>query len=170
VVGLAEKDYIVDKLRLTYDGLFSVRELYNLVTEWFEERGYDKNEKKNFEAVDADGRNIEIWMEPWRTLHSYVKRFMRVRILMSKVKDVEVEKDGVKLKLNQGKVQIVFDAWMQTDLESEWEGKPFYFFIRTTFNKFFFRPLTSGYEADLKGEVNALYGRVKSYLNMQRYN
>ncbi len=167
---MAERDYVVDKLRLTYEGLFSVRELYNLITEWYEENNWDKNEKKNFEAVEPDGRNIEIWMEPWRTMHAYVKKYMRVRIIMSKVKDVEVEKDGAKLKLNQGKVQMVIDAWVQTDLEASWEGKPFYFFIRTMFNKFFLRPMTSGYESELKADANQFYQKVKAYLNMQRYN
>lgn len=169
MVILAEKDYVVDKMKLTYEGLFSARELYNLITEWLEDRRYDKNEKKNYEAVEANGRYTEIWMEPWKTLTEYSKRFMRIRLIMSDVKDVEVDKDGVKVQMNQGKVHIVFDAWMQTDFENRWEGKPFYFFIRTAFNKYFFKPFTSSNMADIKADVNELYKRVSAYLNMQRY-
>ena len=48
MVILGEIDIIVDKLRLQYEGLFSVKDLYYMIDEWSEERNYDRREKRLF--------------------------------------------------------------------------------------------------------------------------
>ena len=65
---MSEREILVDKRRMTYEGLFSVADLYSLIDEYFEEKGYDKHEKKNIERVTPNGKDIEIEVEPWKKI------------------------------------------------------------------------------------------------------
>ena len=44
---MAERETLIDNYRVIYEGLFSVKDLYSLIDEYFEEKGYDRREKKN---------------------------------------------------------------------------------------------------------------------------
>jgi hypothetical protein len=166
---MPEREVIVDKMRLTYEGLFSVRELYKMIDEWFRWKGYDKRENKNIEVVKPDGKYIEIELEPWKKVTDYAKNVIKIRIQMNNIKDVEVEKDHTKLKLNQGKIQLVFDAFLETDYEARWEGQPVFYFIRTVFDKYFYKPFTAGFQKGVKEDVLHLHDQVKAFLNLYRF-
>jgi len=166
---MPEREVVVDKLRLTYEGLFSVGELYKMIDEWFRWKGYDKRENKNIEIVKPEGKFIEIELEPWKKVTDYAKNVIKIRIQMNDIKEVEVEKDNTKLKLNQGKVHFVFDGFLETDYEARWEGKPIFYFIRTVFDKYFYKPFTAGFERGVKEDVMHLHGQVKAFLNLYRF-
>ena len=166
---MPEREVVVDKLRLTYEGLFSVGELYKMIDEWFRWKGYDKRENKNIEVVKPEGKFIEIELEPWKKVTDYAKNVIKIRIQMNDIKEVEVEKDNTKLKLNQGNVHFVFDGYLETDYEARWEGKPIFYFIRTVFDKYFYKPFTAGFERGVKEDVMHLHGQIKAFLNLYRF-
>lgn len=162
---MAERDVVVDKIRLTYEGIFKVTDLYRLIDNFFRDRGYDKRERRNIENVKADGKYIELELEPWKKITDYAQNVIQLRIIMSNVTDAHVKKDGVDVKLNKGKIQIVLSAYIETDYEGRWEGKPLLYFLRTVFNKFIFKPYTEGYEKNVLADLNELYSMIKNYLN-----
>ena len=166
---MPEREVVVDKLRLTYEGIFSVSELYKLIDEWFRWKGYDKRENKNIEIVKPEGKFIEIELEPWKKVTDYAKNVIKIRIQMFDIRDVEVEKDNTKLKLNQGKVHFVFDGYLETDYEAKWDGKPIFYFIRTVFDKYLYKPFTTGFERGVKQDVMHLQGQIKAFLNLYRF-
>jgi hypothetical protein len=165
----AQRTYLVDKHRMNYEGIFVIQDLYKLIDEYYEEKGYDKREVKNIESVSEDGKFIEIVVEPWKKLTDYAKSVIKVRMVMTGIKEVEVEKDGLKVRVNQGKIQFVFDAYLETDYENRWESKPMFFLIKTLYDKYFYKT----YSAKLQGEVTTsmkdLMTRIKSFLNLYRY-
>ncbi|MAG08111.1 hypothetical protein CMO89_01455 [Candidatus Woesearchaeota archaeon] len=167
---MAERTIVVDHMRLTYEGLFDVNELYKTIDEWLRSKGYDKKEVKNMEKTTAEGKYIELVLEPWKKITTYAKNVIRMRIIMSDIKEVEVEKEKAKIKLNQGKVQIVFDGFFETDYENRWETKPIYYFFRTIFNKYFYGFYTDAYKKNILGDVNHLHSIIKSFLNLYRYS
>jgi len=164
-----ERSVIVDKMRFDYEGLFSLPELYKLIDEWLEEKNYDKKELKNIERVSHDSKYVEIEILPWKKVSDYVKNEIHMHMFFSELKDVEIVKDGVKVKLNSGKIHIIFDGYLNTDYENRWEGKPIFFFLRTVFDKFLYKPWMSGFESGVKNDVNALRDRMKSFLNLYRF-
>jgi hypothetical protein len=166
---MVERETIIDKMRLDYEGIFSVAELYKMIDEWFEEKNYDKREIKNVERVSHDSKYIEIEIMPWKKISDYAKYELRLRFFMTDIKDVEVDKDGVKVKLNQGKLQIVFDAYLTTDYEGRWEGKPWFFFIRTVWDKYVYAPFQSGFQGGVRKDCIELRDRIKALLNLNRF-
>lgn len=166
---MAETEVVVDKLRLDYEGLFSVPELYKLIDEWFEEKNYDKKEIRNIERVSADGKYIELELLPWKKCSDYTKNELRLRIILSGIKDVEIERDKVKVKLNQGKVHIVFDGYLTTDYFNKWENKPVFYFIRSIFDRWVYQPFQSGFQRGVRSDVTELKDRIKAFLNLYRF-
>jgi len=165
---MSERDTVVNKFRLTYSGLFSVLDFYTMIDEYFEDKGYDKREKKNAERVTPEGKYIELHLEPWKKITDYAKSVIAVRIVMTDIKEVEVEKEGVKIKLNQGNIQMVFDAYLETDYEHRWEMKPMFFFLRTIFDKFVFKSYTVSFKNEIKADVDHLIVMIRSFLNLYR--
>jgi hypothetical protein len=166
---MTETTIVVDGKTLSYEGLFSVKELYKMVDYFFKEKGYDKREIQNLEKVEKDHKYIEMELQPYKKITDYVKLLIRIRLRMFNIKEVEVEKDGKKLKLNKGKMAATFDGFILTDYEQRWEGKPMYQFVRTVFDKFIYKRYTSKFEDQVEGTVGDLYTQMKSFLNLYRY-
>jgi hypothetical protein len=166
---MSEKKLVIDQLKLTYEGIFDMTGLWRLIDSWFYEKGYDRWEHKNFEQVLPTGKAIEIELLPWKKTTEYFKNTIRIRIKATEVKDVEIEKKGVKLKLNQGKLMMVFDGYLESDYENKWEGKAIFFFLRTIFDKYFFRRHTDYYEKWLVNDLYDVHGRIQRFLNLYRY-
>jgi hypothetical protein len=169
VVKMAEREIVVDKMRLTYEGLFEATELYRHIDEWCRSRGYDKCENKNIEKITPEGKYIEIEIEPWKKLTDYARAIIKLRIIMTDVKEVEVEKDGIKVRQNQGKIQLVFDGYLQTDYENRWEGSPLFYFLRTIWDKYIYKLYTETLKKNVLDDVNHLSSTIKSFLNLYRY-
>jgi hypothetical protein len=167
---MPERDQVIDKYRIQYEGLFSVSELYKLVETWFEERNYDKREIKNVEIVKPDGKYIEIDIEPWKKISDYAKVVIHLKYIMKNITEVEIERDNLKVKLNQGILILIFDAWIETDHEGRWENKPTFFFLRTVFDKYIYKPYTMGYRSHCGAEAKALISHVKGFLNLYRHD
>ncbi len=165
---MSEREVVIDKMRLTYEGLFDVVELYKLIDRFFKEKGYDKRERHNSERITPEGKFIELELEPWKKITDYAMNVIKLRIVMSDVTEVVVKKDNVKVRLNKGKINMVFDAYIETDYEHRWEGKPLFFFLRTIFDKYVFRPYTSGFRKNVIDDCNHLYNKIKAFLNLYK--
>src|SRR3989344_777221 len=107
---MVEREPIIENYRIQYEGLFSVGDLYSLIDEYFEEKGYDKREKKNIERVSKEGKFIEVEMEPWKKITDYAESVLKVRMQLTNITETIIEKDGVKVKMNQGKANILFSC------------------------------------------------------------
>ncbi|MBD3354921.1 hypothetical protein GF361_02970 [Candidatus Woesearchaeota archaeon] len=166
---MSEKKIVVNQLKLTYEGIFDLNGLYRAIDAWFYEKGYDKYEKKNYEQVLSTGKDIEIELLPWKKTTDYFKNILRVRMKFTNVKDIEIEKKGVKLNLHQGRIMMIFDAYLESDYENKWDAKPMFFFLRTIFDKYIFRSYFKKFERWCINDLYDLHGRIQKFLNMYRY-
>jgi len=121
---MSERRLVVDHMRLKYEGLFNATELYKLIDKWLNEKAFDKRELRNEEHVKPDGKYVELILMPWKKISDYARHVIRLEIRMRNLKDVVVEKDGQRVKMNQGKIDIIFDGYLDTDYEDRWEQKP----------------------------------------------
>ena len=163
---MAERRLVVDHMRLKYEGLFDLFEFYKLIDNWFREKAFDKREIRNQEHVRQDGKYVELVLMPWKKISDYARHVIRIELRVFNLKEVVVERDGNRVKVNQGKVDIILDGYLDTDHEDRWEQKPFYFFMRTLFDKFVYRTYSTQYEELLVENVSQLHTLMKSFLNL----
>ena len=71
--------------------------------------------------------------------------------------------------MNQGKVQLIFSASLETDYESRWEFKPVFYVLRTLFEKYVYTPFISGYKDAIRADMNVLQEQYRTYLNLYKY-
>jgi len=100
---MAERRLVVDHMRLKYEGLFNASELYKLIDTWFREKAFDRRELRNEEQVRPEGKYIELVLMPWKKISDYARHVIRLEIRMHNLKEVVVERDGHRVKMNQGR-------------------------------------------------------------------
>ncbi len=166
---MSEKRLVIDQLGLNYSGVFSVSALYKKFIDWFHERGYEMFEKKNTEEITPTGRNIELELRPYKRVTSYAKNEIRIKVFITNVKEVVIDKDGTKNRLNQGDIEILFDGYVETDYENRWENKPYFYFFRALIDKYVWRIYTDKFETMIVTDVHHLHTKIKAFLNLYRY-
>ena len=166
---MAERRLVIDHMTLSYDGLFDLHELYSLINQWLKDKGFDLREQRNQEQVRPNGKFIEVEMLPWKRITDYARHVIRLNIKVLNMKDVVVEEDNKRVKLNKGTIRMVMDGYLDTDYEDRWESKPFYFFIRTLFDKFVYRTYSTQYEELLVENCLQLHSTMKAFLNLYQY-
>ncbi len=166
---MAERNLIIDHLKLSYDGLFNAAELYKVISSFFFEKGWDWYEKFNQEIVTSTGKQVKLLLEPWKSVTDFYKIAAAIKVHLTDLKDVEVEHQGQTLHLNQGQVHITFDGYVITDRHGVWTNRPFYWFLTIIAQKYFFRNHFARMETWIKSDIDDLHGRIKTYLNTCKY-
>ncbi len=163
----ADQEYIIREERVQYEGLFNVGDLHKHIDEYFEEKGYDKGEDKNAEIVNDSGeRYIEVIFRPWKKITDYARVEFDVRLTIEHMKDVEVEKNGIKILIQHGKVHIEFNVTVSTDYEDRWSDTKKHLFWRIIFDRFFLKDYRKQYHAEGMDDYKMLKYQIQSFLNM----
>ena len=164
---MGNEEFIVRGERLQYEGLFNVSDLHKHIDEYFEEKGYDKCELKNAEVINDIGeRFIDIVFEPWKKITDYAKIEFNVRLTIQDMKDVEVEKNGIKVIVQHGLIHFDFDVKVVTDYENRWSDTGKQVFWRILADKFFLKEYTKQYFTEGMDDFKMLKYQIQSFLNM----
>ncbi|MCF7862249.1 hypothetical protein K9M79_08495 [Candidatus Woesearchaeota archaeon] len=159
---------IVKDLKLEYEGLLVVSDLYKLINLWIREKSFDMRDNLDVNVTKPDGtKHIELELEPWRKWTDYHKQRFRIRIYIWDCKNVTVEKSGSKTTMQHAKLTILFDVFM----DFGWLGKsaqPLPNFIQILWDKIFLKPWNDKYEDITNEDINHLYQTIKRYLNMPK--
>ncbi len=166
---MVERTLVVDHLRFSYEGLFNAAELYNLISGWFHEKGWDWYEKLNQELVTPTGRQFYMILEPWKSASDFNKLKMAIKVIMTDVKDVEVTQGKDVVRLNHGVIKITFDGYVISDRKGKWKSRPFYWFLGIMMEKYFFRHHFAKMERWIESDVEDLHVKIKNYLNVFKY-
>ena len=166
---MAEIKTLIDGRSLSYEGVFNLKDLYRIIDSWFKDRGYDKQEIKNWEDVSENEKQIVIEIIPYKKVSDYARIDIRLFMIFSKIAEIEVEKDSLKFKMNKGRAEFYFDAYVVTDYENKWESRPIFFFIKNVFDKWIYRIYTSNYDSEAIRDATEIENEIRSYLNMHRF-
>ena len=162
---MVERYLIVDRLKLTHEGLFNFDELHNLISSFFYEKGYDWYEKMNQVIVTPSGKQMHIILEPWKNISDYYKLIISIKINVADLKEVDVQADKSVIRTGQGTLRMIFDGYVISDRKNKWGEKPLYWYLSMLFEKYFFKEHYHKAETWVKADVEDLHYKIKSYLN-----
>ncbi|MBU1976212.1 MAG: hypothetical protein KKG59_07455 [Nanoarchaeota archaeon] len=160
---------LVEGKLIEYSGLMDVRGFNKMLDTFFKEKLYDKREQKNYEEVFEDGKQITIEMFPYKKISDNIMFEIRLFMIFQRLKEIEIEKSGRKVKLLRGKVMISMDGYVISDYENKWDKTPFWYFLRVIFDKYFYRNYISDARKEFLTECTLLEDEINSFLNMFRY-
>lgn len=163
---MAERTLVVDHLKLSYEGVFNPDELYNIIASFFFEKGWDWHERMNELQSTPEAKHIRMVFEPWKNISDYYKIAVKIRVIISDARKVELDKD---LNVSKGDIKIIFDGFVIGDRNDEWSDKPFLWFLSIIFEKYFFRNHYKKAETWIKSDMEDLHQKIKTYLNTFKY-
>lgn len=166
---MPERELIVDHLKFSYEGLFNPAELYNVINSWFFEKGWDWYEKMNEEQITPTGKQIYLVLEPWKSSSDFYKITIKIKLIMTDLKEVEVEQEGQTLRLHHGLVRITYDAYVIMDRFGTWTHKPLLWLFTIISQKYFFSDHFKRFQTWVESDLDDLNHKIKSYLNVYKY-
>ena len=159
---------IVDHEKIDYSGPFNLKDLLNDIENFIWEMGFDKRQDKDFEINTANGKSIEWQYSPWKKISDYVRYIIKVRVLGFDIVKTDMRHNGEKNKVDNGRLIIVIDGFVEYDYDSYWDDKPILHFFRTIFDYFVFKAYTENFEQRLVHDVNKLHDHLEKFFNMYR--
>ena len=165
---MSEIRVVVDHLRLNYTGPFNANDLFKHITAFLNERGFDLKIDKEFEHNTKSGKQIEWQINPWKRLTDYIRFWPKVRVLISDYNNVDTIVDNKKVKVGYGKLIMYIDGYLELDESNRWENYPFFQFLRSLYNIFFYKMYTERFEHRLNHDMHHLYHTVEQFFNIYR--
>jgi hypothetical protein len=160
---MPEKDNIY-KGKIKQAGLFSFKDLYSFAYDYLLEEDYDLTEKSYTEKITGDSKQIELRWDAVKKVSDYFKFQIKMDWQILGMKEVEVEREGKKIKTNSGSIEIKFSAYLIKDHEARWEENAFFKFLRGVYDRFIIRQRVDKYEQKLIGETLDIINQCKSFL------
>ncbi len=173
---MPREEIIVPSRSISYEGIFSVAEVLDIIKRFLDDTGYTRVERVHEHKVFADGASIEIKGYHERRLNDQDLFEFDTFLFFSQIKDVEVAVNGEKKKLNTGKASINFKGILFTDQDSAWwknskkEITRYNAVIQWLADRFIFREHVQGLRAAGKRDVDELYALLLDYFQAQRYH
>jgi len=157
---MAEIDIVIPGLKIIKEGVFNLKEVYNLINEFLCQRGYDLTEKE--QMYNEEGK-LKIKYEADKKADDYTKFIIEITITGAGTKEVELKNK----KASSGKFSIKIEAKLKKDYEDTWDKRPFQKFMREIFDKFVLGSKFDRYSKELTDEAYALYNELKSYIGLK---
>jgi len=154
--------------KFKFTGFFDFKAFYNFVYSWLSEYKYQIIEEKTYsEKIKPEGKEIEIHWEARKKISDYFRFFLKLDWLVLGMTTVEVEREGVKTKMNRGTIEIVITGYLEKDYEHRWETNAFSKFLRGLYDRYIIRGRIESYEDEIMTEVDELNAQCKSYLALE---
>lgn len=160
---MAEKDKVFAG-KLKQKGIFDFKDLYSFTYDWLAGEDYKVTEKVYSEEITGDSKKIEIEWLCKRKISDYFQFVIKVNWMVLGLKNVEVQREGKKLKMNSGQVEIKMGGVLVKDYEHKWEDQAFWKFLRGIYDRYIIKSRVDDYEDRLKDEVEEFIAQTKAFL------
>lgn len=155
---------------LTFEGLFTVKDLFRIIDKYFKMKGFDKKIEFDEEYQTDKGKYFHLKLTYYKKVDSYIRMQTRLWVYVNEYYPMEKEMDGNKIKTAKGKLSITFDAFLQTEYFQLFpDTKPFYFLFRTLYEKLLARPRIEYWENVSRHVINEVRTEITGYLNLNKF-
>ncbi len=160
---MPEKDIIVKKLSVSYEGVFDFNSFIKLVKNWLKQNSYFIIEK-DYGSVQKDKNlsDIKISLDNSREVDDYNRAHIDISLKVKNLENVTVDKK----KLQKGKLTIDIESYLQKDIHAKWETKPVQKIARGIYDKYLVKDIKKIIEEDLRQETFDICNEVKAYFNL----
>lgn len=159
---MAEVDYVVREITLNYSGILNLKELYSLIRNWFNEKGFFVMEKENEGSDNENGSNFYTKFEAFRKVEEYTKYMIEIKIKAKSLNETNEQYNY------QGEYEIDFESYLEKDYEDKYENKPFLKIFKGLYEKVIEKSRFNKYETELKDLTYSAYNEVKAFLNLEK--
>jgi len=159
-------------LIIRYKGVFDYEGMYKMMHAWLINKRYLFHENKYKDKVATPfGNEIEIAWTAEKKVTEFIKEIIKIEFHLWDHSEVEVIKDGRKVKMSKTRMEIKFFADMELDYMKKFNGESASPFVKEL-GKFYVEHVIYWdwrirYANSLEYAVYDLHAKVKKYLNME---
>ena len=154
--------------KIKYDGLFPFKDFYKFCHEYItEEVGIDLIEKEYSEKINGNEKEVKIKWEGTKDLTDYFQFQIKVEFHILKLSNVEVNKEGVKIKTNSGSVKIDVKGMLIRDYKGKFETSSSMKFMRGIYEKWVITQRVAQFEDYVTGKCEGFLEQAKAYLDIE---
>ncbi|MBT3720559.1 hypothetical protein HN789_00675 [archaeon] len=155
---------------LEFEGLFTVKDLFKTIDQYFRFKRFDKKIVFDEEFDTEEGKYFHLKTQYYKKVDAYVRLETRFWIYVYNYKIIEKEVEGEKVRIGQGKASIKFDAFLQTGyINTMPDNKPFYFLFRILYEQYFAKPYIDYWKNVAIHVTNEAKTEISSYLNLNKF-
>ena len=186
---------IVDlpELEILYKDIFVMRYLYIMIHHWLLEENYTDPDQlstelgyheyieklyfqRNGTPRGAAERELRLW---WRLMKMpgapplgsspYYKHYLNINFQVFNMRDVEIVREGRKMKVQYGEIILKLKAWIVTDPGGEWSKHWLLKYIQPYFERRLYRRDMELHKKNVYRDLYRLHGFIKKYLELQTF-
>lgn len=155
-------------LLIRYKGVFDFEGLYRMMHAWIINKRFLFHEKLYKDKVYTPfGNELEIEWEAEKKVTEYIKQHIAIKFHLWDFAEVEVIKDGKKVKMTKSRMEIKFDATLEFDYMKKFEkgGKFAEKLGKFYQEKIIYWEWRIKYANPLAYQIYDLHNKVKTFLN-----
>ena len=162
---MAEKNKVFET-KVKNSGVFDFKEVYSFLYTLFTDLEYSVEEKVYSEKTKGDKKEIDVTWLAKRKVSDYFRFQIKMDIKILAMSEIEVVKDGIKVKTNKGDFEMKIFAFLEKDYENRWENTAFLRFLRGIYDRYIVKSTLEGYEAQVSKEALDLADQAKAYFSL----
>jgi len=165
---MPEKETVFSS-KMKYTGIVSFKDFYKFCYDWLiEETKMDSvKEEKYSEKITVKGKDIDVEWQGERKVTDYFKFQIEVKFRVLGLTDVEVTQQGIKIKTNQGIVEMKVKGILIRDYEGKFETTAFKKFLRSIYEKWVIPSRVIQFEEKLITDSDEFLNQAKAYLDLE---
>lgn len=155
-------------LLVRYTGVFDFEGLYRMMHAWLITKRFLFHEKQYKDKVSTPfGNEVEIKWEAEKKVTEYIKEWIKIEFHLWDFSEVEVIKEGRKVKMTKSRMEIKMDCELEMDYTKKFIGKGIVAQRLGEFyqNKVLYWEWRIKYADALTYSLFDLHAKIKKYLN-----
>ncbi|MBW2966111.1 hypothetical protein KY342_03330 [Candidatus Woesearchaeota archaeon] len=173
--------------RVKFKDIFNLKEFYKAMHEWMLEYGWSSVESDGLTIEEGDDHYETLYLEKqdaggakemwwwWRlqklpVSNSYYKWHMDIDSHVLYMLPAEVMREGKKLKVNKGEVEVKIWAYLEFDYLGQWSKHPVLKMFNKIFpNRIFKKELYEDHKLELYREMYTFQAYVKRWFKLRSF-
>ena len=161
---MAEPKNQMPTLYLKHRGMFSQSGFVQSIQHWFTENSYRFHPNKY--KLKSNESEYEAYGE--RDIHEYVKFKIAIHAWIRDISEVEVVKDGEKVKMQEGAINLEMEGVILYDPNKRFGNSKFMEWLHNFYQTYIVRQtMAEVWEDDLFLKMNELMGTIKKELSIE---
>ncbi len=164
---MAEQEEVFSS-KVKYTGIFSFKDFYQFCYDWLtQDPGFSIAEEKYTEKIAGDSKNIDVEWAGKKKITDYFRFKIKAKFKIIELKNVEINQGGVKLKTNQGSVEISMKGTLERDWQGKFERGATQKFLRAIYEKWIIPSRVEQFENKLISICDEFLGQAKAWLDLE---
>ncbi len=165
---MVEKQEIYNSV-VKYNGVFPYKDFYKFCYVWLMEdmEVGTFSERKYEEKIQGNSKEIKVSWETTKELTDYFRMDIKVKFHITGMTNVEVNKDGQKIKMNKGEIKITVKGVLSRDYKGKFETNATMKFLRALYEKYIIASRVDYFETYLVQKADEFLNQSKAYLDLE---